>query len=74
MSALYPKNVPVAERTLRVVLGAAMLIAAFYAYRQHWLGVAWPIVIVLAAATLVLTGFFGFCPMCYVGGRRVLNR
>ena len=71
---LYPKNVPVTERAVRALLGFVLIIAAVYGRQAGWFG---PVVLYLLLASGVVaaaTGFVGFCPMCYLGRRRVLNR
>lgn len=62
----YVKNVPVWERLLRGVAGAALAIYALVALEgtAAWLSVA-------AAAGMVLSGLFGFCPACAMVGRRL---
>lgn len=59
----YVKNVPNWERALRVVgsLGAAAM--AYHA----GLGIVSAVLI----ASFSLTGFFGFCPMCAMVGRKL---
>jgi hypothetical protein len=62
----YVKNVPVWERLLRGATGAAVVIYALLALEGTlaWLAVA-------AAAVLLLSGIFGFCPACAMVGRRL---
>lgn len=62
----YVKNVPVWERLLRGVAGAALVIYALAALEgtAAWLSIA-------AAAGMVLSGLFGFCPACAMVGRRL---
>ncbi|HVY32157.1 MAG TPA: DUF2892 domain-containing protein [Polyangiaceae bacterium] len=63
--AFFAKNLPVWERVLRSVAAAAALAGGWAMgtpYRE--LGVA-------AAATLLVTGLFGFCPACAMVGRKL---
>lgn len=62
----YVKNVPVWERLLRGAIGAALVIVALLALdgTLAWLAAG-------AAAGLVLSGIFGFCPACAMVGRRL---
>ena len=62
----YQKNLPGWERAVRVVGGAGMIACGL-------LGLPLPIGYLVAAAGVVtgLTGFFGFCPMCAMAGRRL---
>jgi len=63
----YVKNVPTRERVVRVIAGFAMVSCGL-----KWLGTA-PLAYLFAGAGVitVLTGFFGFCPMCAMAGRRL---
>ena len=63
----YRKNLPGWERAMRVVGGVVMIACGL-------LGLAGtPIGYLIAAAGVVtaMTGFFGFCPMCAMVGRRL---
>ncbi len=62
----YVKNVPAFERILRVALGAAMVVLGF------WMGKGPMMTALVAGSGLItaLTGFFGFCPMCAMVGRK----
>jgi len=63
----YRKNLPGWERAARVLGGAAMIACGF-------LGLpGLPIGYLIAGAGVVtaMTGFFGFCPMCAMAGRRL---
>ena len=66
-TAIYAKNIPIAERVARVVgaLGAGAAAALFLS--EPW--ARW------AAAgsglMLAVTGLFGFCPACYLVGRKL---
>jgi len=62
----YSKNLPAWERIVRVVLGTAVLSC----------GVVWisrsalAYLFMASGIVTMLTGFFGFCPMCSLAGRR----
>jgi hypothetical protein len=62
----YRKNLPGWERAMRVILGAVMIGFGV-------VGLAAPLGYLIAAsgAVAILTGFFGFCPMCAMVGRRL---
>jgi hypothetical protein len=63
----YRKNLPGWERAARVLGGAAMIACGY-------LGLpGMPIGYLIAGAGVVtaMTGFFGFCPMCAMAGRRL---
>jgi len=61
---LYRKNIFQWEQGLRIVagLGLAVLVLALD------LAPAWPWL--AGGGVLVVTGLFGFCPACYMVGRR----
>ena len=62
----YHKNLPGWERAMRAILGAVMIGFGLT-------GLAAPLGYLMAAAgaVAILTGFFGFCPMCAMVGRRL---
>ena len=64
---IYAKNVPTAERAIRVLAGLALIAFGLFGLKGSPLGY------VLAASGVVaaLTGFVGFCPMCALAGRRI---
>jgi hypothetical protein len=64
----YVKNVPNWERALRVVAGLAAIYLGLAV-----LGGMWGAVAAAAAAGIVGSGLFGFCPMCALVGRRLDN-
>jgi len=64
------RNLPRWERALRLVLGALVLLAAVSLHASA--AVVWAAAAV--AATLVLTGFVGYCPACAMVGRRPIRR
>lgn len=68
-TAVYRKNVPAPERALRIAAGLALVVAAVLIRPEPW------IIAVAAANGLFVagTGFFGFCPACYLFGRRSLS-
>jgi hypothetical protein len=63
----YVKNVPGWERVLRVIAGLAMIACGLLGLKGL------PIGYLLAGSGVLtmLTGFFGFCPMCAMAGRRL---
>lgn len=63
---LYVKNLPTWERVVRIV-GAVAMAACAWRFRDGPLG--W--IFAASAAVTVLTGVFGFCPMCALAGRRL---
>ncbi|MFZ3007719.1 MAG: DUF2892 domain-containing protein [Phenylobacterium sp.] len=66
---LYKKNVPVWERVVRAIAGLLMLACGLLGP-----GVAGtPVGYIIAATGIgtLLTGFFGYCPACAVGGRKL---
>ena len=66
---LYRKNLPVWERTIRVVAGIVMGLCGFLG--PGLAGTPVGLVIVAAGGMTLLTGFFGFCPACAIVGRRL---
>lgn len=64
---IYQKNLPGWERAMRVVAGAIMGGCGLYMFPGLPLGY----LIAAAGCMTALTGFFGFCPMCAVAGRRL---
>lgn len=63
----YVKNVPGWERALRLLSGLAMMAGAYFAFKGSFVGYALAALGVIA----ILTGFFGFCPMCALAGRKL---
>jgi hypothetical protein len=63
----FQKNLPMWERALRV--GAGLLIAAAGFYLAAEPLVEW--MTVVAGVMFMGTGFFGFCPMCAMAGRKL---
>jgi hypothetical protein len=63
----YRKNLPGWERTIRVIAGLALIAWGLLAFPAAPLGCA----IAAGGATAILTGFFGFCPMCAMVGRKL---
>jgi hypothetical protein len=63
----YVKNVPAFERILRFSLGAATVLLGF------WMGKGPMVTGLVMGGGLIaaLTGFFGFCPMCALVGRKL---
>jgi hypothetical protein len=68
-AAFYTRNVPTWERTLRLLIGIGLVGLGL------WRGQPLMLVLSLASAvSLVATASTGFCPACYLFGRRVLSR
>lgn len=68
--ALHSRNVPVAERLLRVGMALALASLPWFHRMSPWAaGSVWASALFVAA-----TGFVGFCPACYLVGRRMLAR
>jgi hypothetical protein len=63
----YRKNLPGWERAMRVIAGIVLIAWVLLAFPAAPLGYA----IAAGGATAILTGFFGFCPMCAMVGRRL---
>ena len=64
---LYVKNVPAAERVLRVLMGIGLLVAAVL-----WLGAntkGWAVGAMGMMAAV--SGLIGWCPMCAMAGRKL---
>jgi hypothetical protein len=59
----YTQNVPNWERAIRVIISFAGAISAYHA----GLG----LIVTILIASFSLTGFFGFCPMCAMVGRKL---
>ena len=64
------RNLPTWERTLRIALGIAVGWATYSAAGANFLFMAMG---VATAATLIFTAFIGFCPACWMVGRRSLD-
>jgi hypothetical protein len=60
-------NVPTWERALRILVGIGMLWWGM-ALPGQWLP-AW--IVLASGAIAILTGLFGWCPVCAVAGRRL---
>jgi hypothetical protein len=66
----YRKNLPGWERAMRSVGGVVMI--AYGLFGMPGLpGTTAGYLIAGAGAVAILTGFFGFCPMCAMVGRRL---
>ncbi len=63
----YVKNVPQWERVLRVVMGLMALVFAVMNWGVSGLAVGMGVM----GAMLAMTGLVGFCPMCYMVGRKL---
>jgi hypothetical protein len=63
----YRKNLPGWERAMRVIGGVAMVACGLLGL--HGLPIGY--LIGAAGGVTLMTGFFGFCPMCAMAGRRL---
>ena len=63
----YRKNLPGWERAIRVGGGAAMIAYGLLGIQGMPIGY----LVAGAGAVTILTGFFGFCPMCAMVGRKL---
>jgi hydrogenase/urease accessory protein HupE len=68
-TAIYTKNVPAVEQGLRIAVALGLLVALVWV-TSPWLRYA----LGAAAGMALLTGVFGFCPACYLAGRRLEKR
>jgi hypothetical protein len=64
---LYRKNLPGWERTVRAIAGIGMIGYGLYGLPGATAGY----LIAGTGAVAVLSGFFGFCPMCAMVGRKL---
>jgi hypothetical protein len=64
--SLYVKNVPPAERTLRLLVSAVVVLLALV-----YLADPWRPIVAASGAGFALTGVLGFCPACALIGRRL---
>jgi hypothetical protein len=62
----YVKNVPNWERVLRVIAGLIVI-----GISLKFLGGMVGIVVAASAGGIVVSGLFGFCPMCAMVGRKL---
>ena len=63
----YRKNLPGWERAMRVIAGVAVIAWGLIGFP----GLPMGYVIAGSGAVAILTGFFGFCPMCAMAGRKL---
>jgi uncharacterized membrane protein len=63
----YRKNLPGWERAMRTIAGVVMIGYGLLSMPGTMAGY----VIVGTGVVAILTGFFGFCPMCAMVGRRL---
>lgn len=66
----YSKNLPLWERVARVMGGAGIVGFGLLGLSGQ------PVGYLVAASGLftALTGFVGFCPMCWMAGRRLISK
>jgi hypothetical protein len=68
----YPKNVPNIERVLRVALALGLI--GLLLFGQNLIGSPSPLIIGIIAANAIfiaVTGFIGWCPACWLFGRKL---
>ena len=66
-TAVYTKNLPLLERAIRIAIGIGIAGASLM-----WSGPSWlKVVLVGNAIVAATTGFLGFCPACYLAGRKL---
>lgn len=65
MTALLRQTMPVWERTMRVIAGAAVIVYGLLRAR----GVPMELLVIGSGAMLALTGVLRFCPACALAGR-----
>lgn len=63
----YHRNLPGWERAMRAIGGAVMIAYGLIGMPQTAVGY----IIAVSGAVAIATGFFGFCPMCAMVGRRL---
>ncbi|WP_213288077.1 DUF2892 domain-containing protein [Bradyrhizobium sp. sGM-13] len=63
----YRKNLPGWERAMRTIGGVVMIAYGFLGMPGTMAGY----LIAATGAVAIATGFFGFCPMCAMVGRRL---
>ena len=67
---LYVKNVPTAERVIRVMMGVALLGGALV-----WLGPTTGGWVAGAMGMMAaVSGLIGWCPMCVIAGRKLESK
>jgi Protein of unknown function (DUF2892) len=67
-AAFFVKNVPSAERAVRLLLGAiAVTFGILTGSTLGWL-------VLVSGVMFTATGLFGFCPMCALAGRRLASK
>lgn len=66
---IYMKNLPLWERSLRIVLGITAVVYAVLNLSgvSEWAFIA-------GGVGIALSGIFGFCPACALAGRRLKPR
>jgi hypothetical protein len=63
----YIKNVPVWERLIRASIGLGLIVYVLLGNPSMFLS----ILSLASAAFVIVTGFFGWCPMCALVGRKI---
>ena len=63
----YIKNVPMAERILRAIIGIGLIGYVIFAHPTLLIST----ISLASAAFVIVTGFLGWCPMCALVGRKI---
>ena len=63
----YIKNVPVWERIIRAGVGIALIAYILLGHPSMFIST----LSLASAAFVIVTGFFGWCPMCALVGRKI---
>ena len=66
----YTKNVPVWERTLRIILGLGLTLYVILGQPSMLISA----ISLASAVFIVVTGFVGWCPMCALVGRKIKTK
>lgn len=69
-AAFYTRNTPGWERVLRTLISASLIVPVVLGRVQPLVGG----LLIASAVGLLATASTGFCPACYLAGRRMLAR
>lgn len=72
---IYHKNVPTLERALRIAAGAGMILFAILGAQVF--GALAPVagfLLIASAAFMIVTGYIGWCPACWMVGRKPFRK
>ena len=72
---VYQKNVPVWERIIRIIIGLVFVGAAVagetvFGGQSNFV----TLLLLFSALFIVITGFVGWCPACWLFGRKLKNK